>query len=197
MYTAALNPPPPSASNPIPFAPSSTPNFPYQQSPYTPRGRGGFNGRGRGGRGGGPPPPMPFFINKSGGVGSTFRRSQEEDDAAYASASGSGAATPHFGIGAAKKVGLGGGGAQSSPSGRGGFGGRGGYVGSNALLKPVVFVKAGTLFKEGDVAVVVRDEAREEEENQGQLKLLSFSFPSLPFFPISPLPHPPTRMALR
>jgi len=52
-------------------------------------------------------------------------------------------------------------------------------VGSNALLKPVVFVKAGTLFKEGDVAVVVRDEAREEEENQGQLELLSFSFPSL------------------
>ena len=141
---------------------------------------------------------MPFFINKSGGVGSTFRRSQEEDDAAYASTSGSGAATPHFGIGAAKKAGLGAGGAQSSPSGRagfgGGFGGRGGYVGSNALLKPVVFVKAGTLFKEGDVAVLVRDDLVREEETraQGQLELLSFPFPSL----LSDLPSSSSSFAI-
>lgn len=121
---------------------------------------------------------MPFFLN--GGKSATpFRRSQEEDDAAYASASGSGVETPHFGIGAAKKVGLGGGGPhQGSPSssGRGGFGGRGGYVGSNSLLKPVIFVKAGTLFKEGDVAVVVRDVGG---RGGGQ-----FSPRSLPLFPL-------------
>lgn len=121
---------------------------------------------------------MPFFVNGGGRATPTsspagFRRSQAEDD----SGAGSGVETPHFGIGAAKKVGLGAV-APSPSSGRGGYGGgggRGGYMGSNSLLKPVKFVKAGTMFTEGDVAVVVQDQPKVGE---GELQPLS-----LPYFP--------------
>ena len=100
---------------------------------------------------------MPFFINGRGGKGrgggnpqNAYRLAQADEDLALASqynqspSGGSGAATPHYGIGAAKP----------RWEDRRGFGGS-----DPNLLKPIIFVKAGTLFNDGEVTVAATAEA--------------------------------------
>jgi hypothetical protein len=114
---------------------------------------------------------MPFFINPD--AERHFRGRPAEDENVMGTpvrgeaSGGSGSATPHYGIGVASRgspagSGRGGGGrGGSSFGGRGGRGGRGGpsFGGAgNVLLKPVKFVKAGVLFQEGEVEVLVKDQ---------------------------------------
>lgn len=177
-------PSPPTFSSPYPrTVPSTTPSAP--DAPATPlsfRGRGGFRGRGRGR----PPPPMPYFMRggkRGGGTAqNAYRQAQADEDVAYAaqfnksgSTSGSGAATPHFGIGAGK----------APWEDRRGFG-----RSDPNLLKPIIFVKAGTLFQDGQVDVTAPSQdapctflgtetSRARAHRPGALSLLA---------PLSPVP---------
>jgi hypothetical protein len=153
--TEIATPPPPRSAagvfpRTVPDDGSTTPASPATPSAF--RGRGAFGGgRGRGGRGGGSPSSTPFLINGRGGKGrgggnpqNAYRQAQADEDLAYASqynqspSGGSGTATPHYGIGAAKPR----------------WEDRRGFSGSDPnLLKPIIFVKAGTLFNDGQIDV--------------------------------------------
>lgn len=169
--SASAAPTPPQSYPGTPLIAPTTSNL-NTPSPFSSfRGRGSFRGNGGRGRGGGkftPPPPMPFFINP--GAEKSFRRRDVEDENVMGSpvadnSGASGSQTPHYGIGAASTKGTPAGPKSSFGSSRGNSRGgrdrgRGGGFGSgnNPMLKPITFVKAGTLFQEGEVEVLVKDQ---------------------------------------
>lgn len=96
---------------------------------------------------------MPFFLNE----GYRASRRPDMDDSDYIAAGldtpgGSGSATPHYGLGASHAT------PSTSNFARARTGGNinYSYSGENPFLKPVSFVKAGTLFEDGEIDVFVR-----------------------------------------